>query len=190
METMRHRQNRKYGENLYWVSTNSDTGYITGDMPVHAWYNEEKDYQYTNARFSECTANFTQVIWKESTHMGVGAVKGESGTLYVVANYDPPGNYMEAFPQNVNRKSAMGDTTFSKNELLTIKKLKKSPIHSLESVKSALSERGVTQFQIDCCNAHNDYRCIHGSPPIKLDNEICNFAQEWANVSLCLLLPF
>ena len=35
--------------------------------------------------------NFTQVVWKESTHVGIGIASGAKGT-FVVANYKPAGN--------------------------------------------------------------------------------------------------
>lgn len=43
-----------------------------------------------------------------------------------------------------------------------------------------------TKFQVECLNEHNGYRKKHGVPELKLNKEICDYAQEWANVSnLC-----
>jgi hypothetical protein len=48
------------------------------------------------------TGHFTQVVWKGSQKLGVGfAITGDGKTLYVVAQYSPPGNYQGQFGQNV-----------------------------------------------------------------------------------------
>lgn len=39
------------------------------------------------------------------------------------------------------------------------------------------------QFQLECLNAHNEYRRKHGVGPLKLNPTLSNFAQNWANVS-------
>lgn len=186
---MRHRHNRRYGENLFWAITNGSP--IAGDIAVHAWCAEEKDYNYSVPRFSGLTANFTQVIWRDTTKLGVAAVVSPSGTIYVVANYDPPGNYLKSFSENVQRKlsdshfdsksNIAKNYAFKEKELLTIKKI--TPHSNKASENGSISPTsGFTDFQIDCCNAHNDFRNIHGSPPLHLDNTICSWAQERANV--------
>lgn len=38
-----------------------------------------------------------------------------------------------------------------------------------------------TEFQVDCLEAHNDYRMRHGAPYLDLDKGLCSFAQDWAN---------
>ncbi|KAG5678132.1 hypothetical protein PVAND_007830 [Polypedilum vanderplanki] len=38
-----------------------------------------------------------------------------------------------------------------------------------------------TAFQVDCLEAHNDYRLRHGVPRIELEKGLCKLAQEWAN---------
>lgn len=48
------------------------------------------------------TGHFTQVVWKGSQKLGVGfAVSGDGNSVYIVAQYTPPGNYMGQFQQNV-----------------------------------------------------------------------------------------
>lgn len=37
------------------------------------------------------------------------------------------------------------------------------------------------EFQVDCLEAHNDYRVRHGAPRLDLDKGLCSFAQDWAN---------
>ncbi len=80
-------------------------------------YNEIKDYRYASPGFSGATGHFTQVVWKDSTKVGVGiAHSAPDGagfiTTYIVAKYTPQGNFYmrgkeaEAFQANVaSRKS-------------------------------------------------------------------------------------
>lgn len=83
-----------YGENLA-------LGYgIEG--AVKAWYDEIDQYDYNNQGFSELTGHFTQLIWKDTTEVGC-AVKycGETWGDYVVCSYNPAGNVIGEFNENV-----------------------------------------------------------------------------------------
>lgn len=40
-------------------------------------------------------------MWKKTAHLGVGIAQSEKGNLFVVCNYDPKGNIVEAFKENV-----------------------------------------------------------------------------------------
>ncbi|KAF4524071.1 hypothetical protein B566_EDAN013019, partial [Ephemera danica] len=62
--TLQHRTDRTYGENLYamWGSGINVNG-----------------------------RHFTQVVWKSTTEMGIAIVKAGNG-VFVVANYSPHGN--------------------------------------------------------------------------------------------------
>lgn len=94
---LQHRQNSKYGENLYMTSGGS----INGATAVKSWYDEIKDYRFGYGGFSMSTGHFTQVVWKGSKDLGVAFETNGRGATYVVANYDPPGNYQGQFPANV-----------------------------------------------------------------------------------------
>jgi len=44
----------------------------------------------------------TQLLWKKSNKLGVGVSKNpENGMYYVVANYDPKGNLLDHFKENL-----------------------------------------------------------------------------------------
>lgn len=44
----------------------------------------------------------TQLLWRKSTVLGVGVSQNpENGMYYVVANYDPKGNLLEHFKENL-----------------------------------------------------------------------------------------
>lgn len=110
------------GQNLYQKTVVGTTLEIRGQEVVDSWYGENKNYDYSRPGFSSATGHFTQVspcnmhahavmmyvptqvVWIGSTHIGVAsAVQGN--TMYVVANYTPPGNVVgpENFSTNVKR---------------------------------------------------------------------------------------
>uniref|UniRef100_A0A182W810 SCP domain-containing protein n=1 Tax=Anopheles minimus TaxID=112268 RepID=A0A182W810_9DIPT len=98
---MQHRSNNKYGENIYASFGRTK---ISGTEVVNAWYNEIRYYRFGAANPSNFSqvGHFTQVVWKKSRSLGVGiAVNGKN--VYVVCNYNPPGNYGGQYPVNVTR---------------------------------------------------------------------------------------
>lgn len=99
--TMQHRTSGKYGENLYACFGKVD---VTGEEAVRSWYNEIKDYRFGQSNPSNFSqvGHFTQVVWKSSRELGVGIAKNGKN-VYVVCNYDPPGNFSGKYPDNVSR---------------------------------------------------------------------------------------
>ncbi|XP_040899181.1 Golgi-associated plant pathogenesis-related protein 1-like isoform X2 [Toxotes jaculatrix] len=80
----------KDGENVFTMSSSADFK-LTGKEAVDSWYSEIEDYDWNNPGDSESTGHFTQVVWKESTELGVGfATNGK--TAFVVGQYRPAGN--------------------------------------------------------------------------------------------------
>ena len=75
---------------------------MKGSDVVDSWYNEVKSYNYKRARYSSHTGHFTQLVWVASRKLGLGVAR-RNGEVYVVANYDPPGNLptRAAFKKNV-----------------------------------------------------------------------------------------
>jgi len=48
------------------------------------------------------TGHFTAVVWRSTTHLGIGVAYNPRARWYVVvANYAPPGNVMGQFRENV-----------------------------------------------------------------------------------------
>ncbi|CAF3533082.1 unnamed protein product [Rotaria socialis] len=96
--------NNGYGENLYMTSSSAPIQSLSGTGATQAWYDEIDYYNFNSPGFSSSTGHFTQVVWKTSTKLGVGIAFSLDGRrAYVVANYDPPGNYMGQFAQQVGR---------------------------------------------------------------------------------------
>ena len=100
-DTFQHSQGSGFGENLYYSWSSSPNTVISGNSAVDSWYSEVSKYNYGRPGFSFETGHFTQVVWKSSRELGVGAARSRSGKVYVVANYSPPGNYLGQFPANV-----------------------------------------------------------------------------------------
>ena len=41
------------------------------------------------------------MVWKGSKEMGIAQAKSKSNKIIVVANYDPPGNFVGRYSENV-----------------------------------------------------------------------------------------
>lgn len=72
-----HRSNNKYGENLRMSWSSFTSRQLGGGSVVQSWYDEIKDYDFNNpdsnmANFSRF-GHFTQVVWKGSNQIGIGA---------------------------------------------------------------------------------------------------------------------
>ncbi|WP_051415874.1 CAP family protein [Nocardiopsis sp. CNT312] len=69
---------------------------------VDAWYRQVVDYDFHSHSFSPHVGSFTQLVWKSSERVGVGiAATPEGHRCMVVARFDPPGNVMGRFEENV-----------------------------------------------------------------------------------------
>lgn len=102
---MMHRSDGKYGENIFMMWSSDPSATPTAKDVCKKWYDEINDYNFTmESRTKELKAgHFTQMIWKESNEFGIAMVKGKNGKTYVVANYNPKGNFIGQFINNVPR---------------------------------------------------------------------------------------
>lgn len=92
--------NGKYGENVYMSTNTKLTDSQAALEATNLWYNEVKLYNYRRATFSSSTGHFTQVVWKNSNNLGIGVARSSKG-VYVCGSYDPRGNVVGQFGQNV-----------------------------------------------------------------------------------------
>ena len=89
-----HHSGGPYGENLA-------IGYSLSNA-VDAWYAEIKYYNYSNPGFASNDGHFTQVVWKDTKQVGCAIRYCNSvWQNYVVCEYDPSGNYLGEFADNV-----------------------------------------------------------------------------------------
>jgi pathogenesis-related protein 1 len=91
--TFSHRPNNQYGENIFMGSGS----YTSVDASL-GWYSEIKDYKYGKFTGSGGVGHYTQMVWKNTTQVGLGVAIAANGDIYVVANYSPAGNYIGEFP--------------------------------------------------------------------------------------------
>lgn len=94
----------RYGENLAWLSsaTKKDGDDCTDSVfrAIDLWYSEVRNYNFDKPGYSATTGHFTQLVWKGSKRIGLGVGVG-GGKIVVVMNFDPPGNFLNAFDENV-----------------------------------------------------------------------------------------
>jgi len=96
-----HRPNNEYGENLYCTWSSNPKRGCSGDKAVESWYDEIKQHQFGSEPRSMGTGHFTQVVWKKSKNLGIAKARSSSGKIIVVANYEPAGNFIGQYVQNV-----------------------------------------------------------------------------------------
>ena len=92
----------KQGENLYsWNGSSSLFSGIPLSDASYSWYSEIKDYKYgplkEDSNFYKI-GHYTQMIWKNTTHVGIASATSKTGKVYVVARYYPAGNYIGQYP--------------------------------------------------------------------------------------------
>lgn len=87
-----------FGENLYWCTVDQ-----CGADVVRAWYDEIKywDWKKMEGNGKGETGHFTQLLWKKSKEIGVASAYSKDGHLFVVAEYNPPGNFLGRYEENV-----------------------------------------------------------------------------------------
>ncbi|KAL1918288.1 uncharacterized protein VTP21DRAFT_2948 [Calcarisporiella thermophila] len=90
----------KFGENLAWGSSSWRAAV------EESWYKGEIGaFNFAKAQFSLNTGHFTQIVWRDTKRIGCGFNPCPSLPIHpmYVCEYDPPGNVIGAFAQNVLR---------------------------------------------------------------------------------------
>jgi len=81
-----------HGENIFWGSASSYNVVSASE----SWYSEIKDYKHEPLNDSNWykAGHYTQMVWRNTTKVGIGQATCPSGAIIIVGNYDPAGNYM------------------------------------------------------------------------------------------------
>lgn len=116
-------------------------------------YAEEALHQYGKEPTTLKTGHFTQVVWRDSTELGVGMARNRNGEVYVVCNYNPAGNFLGSFTDNV---LPSGSTSPSKRI-------------SFSKSQYTLDEQA---WQQEALLVHNEYRRRHRVPDLRLSPEL------------------
>ncbi|MCC9706875.1 pathogenesis-related family 1 protein [Streptomyces sp. MNU76] len=88
--------NSRYGENL---AKGSNPRYSLADA-ARLWLDEKSAYDRPSnscVNDRECL-HYTQLVWRGSTRVGAAKARCGNGWTYVVANFDPPGNWVGRRP--------------------------------------------------------------------------------------------
>ncbi|KAI5457508.1 CAP domain-containing protein [Mariannaea sp. PMI_226] len=80
------------GENLY-MQTGGGSPYVSA---VNAFVSEKSSYhgEAISSTNYQLFGHYTQVVWKDTTKVGMGLATDSNGATYVVARYSPPGNFI------------------------------------------------------------------------------------------------
>jgi len=106
-KTFDHRPDNDFGENLYSQYATSSNADCSAETVVESWYRECKGYNFRCEPVSLGFGHFTQLVWKNTRRMGIGKAKAKDGKrMVIVANYDPPGNFVGQYVQNIPAPSS------------------------------------------------------------------------------------
>ncbi|KAK4415263.1 Pathogenesis-related protein PR-1 [Sesamum alatum] len=89
--------NGPYGENIFWGSGNR----WTAAQAAAAWVSERRGYNYwsNSCGYGQECGHYTQIVWRETRRMGCARVVCYGGKgVFMICNYDPPGNYIGERP--------------------------------------------------------------------------------------------
>ena len=91
-----HTQNNSYGENLF----GGQGAPYTALSAMQGWYGEIAKYHYGVLTDSNwyTTGHYTQMIWHNTTEVGMGQATCSGGGTVIAAEYNPPGNVVGEKP--------------------------------------------------------------------------------------------
>ena len=80
------------------------------NLRIYFRYNEvcNPGYQFNAGSKNTGTGHFTQVVWKQSTVLGIGRAESEENGMkcaYIVGRYKPAGNFRGEYQKNVPKGS-------------------------------------------------------------------------------------
>lgn len=93
---MEHRDADEYGENLFWGYGGDYTPTYVSD----SWASEKKYWKGGTIKMRNFSkvGHYTQMIWHNTTEVGCGKAVCRDGSVMIVCNYNPPGNYIGQSP--------------------------------------------------------------------------------------------
>ncbi|XP_072016716.1 uncharacterized protein [Amphiura filiformis] len=191
------------GENVGMHYSSASTEY-SGKECAETWYTGMREYNFKKPEFGQKTAYFTQMVWKNTKEFGIGKAITKENKVIVVAQYNPPGNFQGQFDRNVFprddgyrppspavkakihksddiKKGAKRDSSSSSDD----EKKKKGGLFKKKDKKAdtpapTVSKSELKKFQKETLEHHNNYRKKHKSPALKMSDELCKSAQDWA----------
>eukprot|EP00111_Clytia_hemisphaerica_P009273 TCONS_00027232-protein len=83
---------------------------LTGEDAVKMWYDEIKDFNFKNVKYNSKCGHFSQMVWVSTTEIGAGKGTAKNGMQFVVCRYNPAGNMLSEFKNNVKPPGAPAST--------------------------------------------------------------------------------
>ncbi|XP_077986547.1 uncharacterized protein LOC144440946 [Glandiceps talaboti] len=132
-----HSNKSEYGENIASGSGSGDYD-MSGKEVTDMWYKDIKKYDFDLPVWG-AGGHFTQLVWKSSTEFGIGKVKAKDGRVFIVANYQPPGNMKDQYENNVFRSSGKGAVPSDDDDKSSDSKKRTGPVYCDECKKQVTS---------------------------------------------------
>lgn len=125
-----------------------------------------------NGRITKTTRTITE---ERSTTVG-----SSTSTSSFIGKFKAKFSHTEPIQKTITKTiQPSSSATVATNKLLELKLNNNFGDNKTISNKTKFNE-----FENECLNAHNEYRRKHKVSPLILDRSLCDYAQEWANVSL------
>lgn len=205
---LQSRGGTRYGENIYCVQSSAPIE-LNGRDPVDQWYKEGKVHVFGREPSTLKTGHFTQIVWRESMEIGVAIARNRNGQIFVVCNYDPPGNVIGTYSENVppiggfsqdggggDRGTVINAVTKAEERLRAGSRSSGGSLirggsrqrdyvasrlpQNLSFSESVCDSDDLEAFGRSMVRVHNEYRKRHGVPELVLDSVLNGVAQSWA----------
>ncbi|XP_066911241.1 uncharacterized protein [Clytia hemisphaerica] len=167
---LQHENQSEEGENIACMKGAE----LTGERAATMWYDEVKYYDYSKPTFSSKTGHFTQLVWNGSTELGVGRATASNGMQFVVARYNPPGNILGKFPDNVFSSNGKPPPTTSSNNSNNNRTTRNKPEKRQQQPSS--DKQTDKDFKNAVLRTHNQLRKHHGSGPLRWNSSLASQA--------------
>jgi len=90
----------RVGENVAMKWAPNGAGYTPQEL-CDQWYSEVRHHDFDAEPTTLNTGHFCNMVWRNSTMIGVGRARARDGKSIVVVTYFPPGNVIGEFSHNV-----------------------------------------------------------------------------------------
>ena len=144
------------------------------------WYNEVEHYNWNNNDIyqSQCD-QFQQVVWNDSTQLGMGHAISATGKLYIVGRYKSRGNIMTADEFSANIFPVVNDlvTCSGTNTATTAATTTTTTTTSTTTTTTTIA---FTAEQEEGLLTINNVRCFHDVQEMQLSAELNASAQAYA----------